>query len=77
MTKCLAICAVVSAFIGCGGSYEAPPPAPECTPGNTEVMLVSAPPELEFPGCVELPCSAYCESTTSRQWCCWRGTVVR
>jgi hypothetical protein len=65
------------ALTACGGAYDPPPPMPDCSPGNTEVQLVSAPPEVEYPSCVELPCSAYCSETTARQWCCWKGTVVR
>jgi hypothetical protein len=58
----------------CGGSVDARP-APSCDPGSIDVEIHLAPPDQEFPGCVEMPARHEYGDTTSRQWCCWKGTV--
>lgn len=57
--------------VGCGGTSEAPA-EPSCDPGSVDVMIVLAPPDHEYPGCVEMPAHGYYGNTTSRQWCCWK-----
>lgn len=77
LVAALALGATLLALPACGGTYEPTPALPDCSPGNTNVQLVVAPPDIEFPNCTELPCGAYCSETAGRQWCCWKGTVVR
>ena len=60
--------------LACGGAYEPTPdrPAPSCAPGSTDVELVTAPPDLELPECVEV--TAHSErGSDARAWCCWKA----
>ena len=65
------------ALISCGGATspdDPSPPLPTCKPGSVDIEFVTAPPDREFPGCVEVPAHSE-QGSTARAWCCWKGTV--
>jgi hypothetical protein len=51
----------------CGGEANADPKPTPCGPDDTQSFELSAPPDMEFPECSELPAHPPSEGRT---WCC-------